>query len=825
MKNILFLGLLFVSVTLFAQQPSTGRTQRGLGNIGRLYGKVLDATTKEPIEFASVVVYKTINKKDSLIGGGLTKSNGDFNIDELPLGAVKLKVSFIGYRSFTKNDVIAPPDNLEIDLGDLALATDEKVLKQVEVTAEKVQMQLGLDKKIFNVEKNITATGGTAEDVLKNIPSVTVDADGNAQLRNNSTTVYVDGRPTMMTLNQIPSDQIESVEVISNPSAKFEAAASGGILNIILKKNKKTGYNGFLAFGIATGNRYNGTANLNVRQGRWNVTTFYNFSWSNNPTNSYAFRKASDQSVFFDQKTNTKFNNSNQVGRLSVEYSVNNRNTLIVSGNIVRGAFNVNSNQNYIYPTETRDSALYSGARTVRPQNVFLRYQTQINWKKTYGKKGKELVADANFEWGNTSNVAKWTTTGLDKNGQTLPNFPELVQINGGNIGQQLTLQLDYVNPLNDSSKIEMGLRSFTNIRDQQYFFNQLNYTTQKYELQSNVSQNAYITDYINAAYATYTNRWHGISYQLGVRYEQSHLTGTSRLDNSPSFGFNYPKSVADLKNAFFPSAYFSKKLTKNSEIQFNASRKINRPDFMKLMPIIMTNDRQNIRIGNPKLQPEFINIAELNYNKLVGNNNWLASLYFRQESNVITTFASPFPNDPTVILTTFINGKNSYRYGLDNTVRFAVGKNMDVTSGLNVYNTELEANGIKATGWTLDGKLTLNYKFPSNFSAQLQGNYDGRRVLVQGERRPTGNVDFAVKKTFFGGAANIVLSVSDIFNTRKEILAYQFTNFYQETMRRRDIRFYKISFQIPFGKADASVFKKAKERRSSGQSDSDFGG
>jgi ferric enterobactin receptor len=821
LSTLLFLG---ISITLFAQRPTggppagAGAMASRMGNIGRVYGKIVDATTKKPVEFASVVVVRSMGKKDSILGGGLTLENGDFNVDKLPFGPLKLKVSFIGYLDYSKTFMLAPPENVEIDLGDLTIKTDAKVLDAVQVTAEKAQMQLSLDKKVFNVDKNITAMGGTAEDVLKNVPSVTVDADGSAKLRNNSTTIYVDGRPTLMSLNQIAADQIESVEVISNPSAKYEAGTMGGIVNIVMKKNKKPGYNGFLALGVGTGKRYNGTLNVNAKQGRWNVSGFYNGTKAENPTEGYLFRTAKAGQRIFDQTTTTTFDNNFQIGRIAVDYSINNRNTLTVAGNIVAGQFNINSDQNFAYPLALSDTLANSGTRLIRPKNSFTNNQIQTTWKKNYAKKGKELVTDLTFGWGSSNNYADWTTNTFNAKKTPLPT--ELTQITGGNTGKQGTFQIDYTNPINDSTKFEFGIRSSGNLREQENYFKEKK-GNQDFVQDNNISLNADILDMINGIYVNYSSKYKGIGYQVGLRYEQSKLEGKSKVTNIPSFGYDY----YTFDKGLFPSMYLSKKLNKTSEVQLNFSRKIQRPNFMQLMPVVQNNDRQNIRIGNPKLQPEIVNLSELNYNKQFGNNNWLVSAYFMLETNTIKPFISASPTDPSVLISTFGNFNDETRYGLDNTFRLALNKNVDFTTNFNVYNITINLDQNNAIqGWAWDGKANINYKFPKGISAQLNGGYESDRVIPQGKRVGIGYMDFAVKKAFFGGAANITASVNDVLNSRKEIARYEFVNFNQESMRRRDLRYFKVTLQMPFGKMDASIFKKRKPGQQGGGQDMDFG-
>lgn len=823
-KVLLSLGFILTTFFVFAQRPQGGMPAAGgkAPNItGRVYGKIIDAATKKPVEFASVVALRSFGKKDSLLGGGLTLDNGEFNIENLPIGGMKIKVTFLGYKDFVKQGVVVmPPDNMEVDLGDIALESDSKVLNQVEVTAQKSTMQMNLDKKVFNVDKNITATGGTAEDVLKNVPSVTVDADGTPKLRNNSTIVYVDGRPTMLSINQIPADQIESVEVISNPSAKFEASATGGIINIVTKKNRKPGYNGFLALGIGTGNRYNGTLNLNVKEGRTNITGFYNVNASRNPTEGYAYRtnynSSGAVSNYYNQNTSVNFNNLFQVARLGLDYQVTNRNTLTFSGTYVNGNFNIGSTVND-ENLSTAKVAYQRGTRLVTPENEFKNYGFQALWKKTFAKKGKELTTDLNYGFGNSVNAANWLTnvSNLNPDGSIISSSQLKNVIDGGSKGKQFTFQLDYVNPINDSTKIEMGVRSYANLRNQDYFF----YTNvnDKLLLDTTLSSKFEINDYINAAYFTYGSKFKGgIAYQAGVRFEASNFDGNSLLNKS-TFGYIYPLRGSDIFKSFFPSLYLSKKLSKTDEIQLNFSRKINRPNFMQLMPVIMNNDRQNIRQGNPNLKPEFINLAELNYNKIFGSHSWLGSLYFRGEESPILNIARPL-ND-SITLTTFENGSSARRIGLDNTFKFLLAKDLEFTTNINTYNINIVTESINRTGWALDGKSGLNWKLPNklkDFSIQINGNYETRRIIAQGERLGNPFMDFAIKYTFMR-VAGVTLSVNDVFNSRKEFTYLTQANFYQESMRRRDLRYVRLSLQMPFGKMDASIFRRAKDARKQG--------
>lgn len=801
-------------------------------SIGRLYGKVLEAGTRQPLAYASVTVVSSLaDGRDSLIGGALVAENGDFNITGLPMGAFTVRVNYMGYAAESKTVKISAPNNLEQDLGNLALVADSRVLNTVEIKAEKVSTTLSLEKRVFNVDKNITTVGGTAEDVLKNVPSVSVDMDGNAKLRDRGTTIYLDGKPTLLALNQIPADQIESVEVISNPSAKYEASTMGGILNLVLKKNRKPGYSGMLTLGVGTQQRYNGMLNLNAHEGKWTASGFYNGNTATAPTNGYLYQTnrsgTGEVQNYFNQNTELVVVNAFQTGRLNLDFAANNRNTFSLAGTMSAGKFNLTPIQTYEYLSPARQVTSY-GTRQTNPKNNFRNNNLEAQWRKTFAEKNKSLTVLGNYSWGHGSNRAFWTTTGFDAQGVTLPEYPELVSINGGNVNSQGIFQVDYVDPINDSSRLEMGLRSFWSERDQQYYFNPFSYEKNNYEPDVNLSQVSRITENINAAYITYSGRLkHQIEYQAGFRFEQSNLTGISQLGNISRFGYDYPRGFGqDFLRALFPSLYVAKKLNETTEIGVNFTRKIGRPGFRQLLPGIQANDKQNIQIGNPGLQPEFVNTAELSYNKTMGKTNWLSTLYLANETNTIKPLIQPSTTDSSILVSTFVNGRNELTYGLDNTLRFAFGKNLDLMFNLNVYKFKVAVDNFSNESWTFNSKLNLTYRLPADFSVQLNAGYDGNRPLPQGNRKAIAYLDFAVKKSFLHNAASVVFSINDVFNTRKDVSTFTQPTYVQEVMRRRDTRFFKLALQIPFGKADASMFKRLKEgKKPAGQEQPDFGG
>ena len=786
-------------------------------NKHNISGKLIDGSNQQALPFASVIVLKTqANGEDILLKGVNTNEAGEFSIQNLPAENLKVKISFIGYQNFEK---VLQLSAEETSLGIISLQPEPKMLKEVTVTATKNSASMGMDKRVFSVERNLTTVGGTAENLLRNLPSLTINPDGTANLRNMGATIYINGKPTQLSLAQIPAGQIESVEVISNPSAKYEAAASGGIVNLILKKNRQAGYNGTVSVGVGNNSRYDGMVNLNLNQGKWNMSALYNFNATQNPLNSYAYRTnfATDGSVtsYYNQNTNVSLNNLFHNIRLVADYNLDKANTLSLAGTYVKGEYNSQTNQQF-QNLDANEQLLSYGGRNTQPHNTFNNIGLEFDWKHTFAQKGKSLSFISSFTRNNLSNAADWFTTSMTADGKNQTGFPETDVIAGNTVGNQILGQLDYVKPLNDSTKIELGLRSYTYIRDQKYLFSKLDEVSNSFILQKDYSQDANITETINAIYGMYSTKWKkNISFSAGLRFEQSSLTGVSNLDPNSNFGYKFPASNGDnLIKALFPSMSISKKINAESEIGLNFSRKVGRPNFRQLFVGIQANDKQNITIGNPKIQPEFVNTAELNYNTAFGKVNWLSSIYYIYEDNTIKPIVQASTTDPSVYITTFINAQADIQSGFDNTLTFSIGKKLNFLANLNVFNMVLKSADYEKAMWRYNSKLNISYKVTSSISAQLNMNYDSKAPQLQGYRSSIKAMDFAIRKSFMNNKASVLFTINDVFNSRKPITVYDQPSSFQESMNRREVRFYKLTLQLPIGNSTAVKKKDIRVNR-----------
>ena len=820
-KHFLFLILLFINIFLFAQKPDNHKS----AETGRIYGKVTETKTKEPIPFASV----TILKNDSLITGILTKINGEFNLENLPFGNFNLNIKSIGFATIQKN-ILITPQNEEQDIGDLNMAIDAQLLNEVEVSGEKSVVEMNIDRKVFNVDKNIVTNGGTALDVMKNVPSVTIDESGNALLRQNSATIYVDGKPSTLLLDQISADRIERVEVITNPSAKYEASASGGIINIVMKTNNKIGYYGIASAGIGTNDHYNGMLSLNMRQKKIGFFVAYNYSSFKNPITAYNYRTNLNNgsiSGYYDSDNNKVFKNTFNTASAGVDYYINNRNTISLSENLVIGDFNTAENQAFKSRSSYYDSILSYGDRITNTTTHFENLTTKLNYNKTFPKKGKTLSSSINYNNINIKNHNNFTTNSYSNSGTPFSDNPEFQNIKVANKGQTYTFQADYADPINDSKLLEMGVRS--NYKTNRIFSDAsfLNHYTNSDTIDPFLTNQYNVTDIVNGAYVNYSIKYKRISSMFGLRLEQSYFKSEQENNRGTFFQYSYPSNINNLINAIFPSIFISKKVNEKQTLQFNVTRKIGRPDIRQLSPNISSSDRKNYSIGNPFLLPEFITTAELNFNQFINKGNIFISFFFRKTKNPFTNFIYKYPVDSSILVSTTINGKQNNTLGMDNTFKYNIIKGLEGTLNINLYYTAIDASynnsSFSNKGFYYNGKLRLNYRFKKGVAAQLSGNYESPKIIPQGKEKQVYFADFGLSKELYK-IMTLTISVVDIFNTKGKGYYLTTNQYLQNYWSRRETRYVKFTALINFGKPDIKLFKKRQStQQSEGGGDAGF--
>jgi len=874
MKYLLLLMVCLVcGFPVIAQFP-TGGAGKGAPNMGHVYGKLIDSSG-HPISEATVMLlhnkYDSATKKSKqvLLKGLTSNAKGEFSFEDLPIfGALKLKISATGYKPVEQTitfQMKMPPggvpknvtdpaqavnamsstiNGFDKDLGNIRMATDITQLQTVTVSATKSTLKMDIDKKVYNVEKDLVNAGGTAMDVMKNVPSVNVDIDGNLTLRNAPPLLYIDGRPTTLTLDQIPADAIESVEIITNPSAKFDASGGGaGIVNIVLKKNRKTGYNGNVRAGVDSRGAVNGGLNFNLRQDKFNFTANGFFNQNKSVTTGSVDRyNFTDTPTSINQAQTEKNHGAFAFGSVGMDYFVTNRTTFSLTGIHVHGEFKPNQELNI-----TNNTFLPSGTETdystrnVNTQREFNANGLQFAFKHLFPREGENITADANYFAGTNDNNALTVSNFLTGQPGSPTGSTQQQKITGNGTNKFLTIQTDYVHPFDTKTKLETGLRLNTQhlVSNTYTYYDTLG--DNNFYLVPQASTNYNNTNNVYAAYVSFTSAIKDFGYQAGLRAESSNYTG-ELINEKMNFSNKYPISL-------FPSLFLSQKLKNKQEIQLSYTRRINRPNFFQLIPFTNYSDSLNITRGNPNLLPEFTNSFELSYLKtFVGNNTFLASVYYKRTDDLITRYLDTFTNaisGKQDFVNTWVNANYSQTVGAELTSVNTITNWFDVTTNVNVYNAYINITNVNTTSqpalWSWFGKINTNFKLPWKLKMQITGFYQSKSNLpvnssagTQGGG-PGGNagvqsasqgyisafwaVDAAISRSFLkNDAASISVSMADIFRSRwtDQFSESQFFN--QQFDRIRDPQLVKVNFTYRFGKLDVSVFKRKNMNNSGAQ-------
>ncbi|MBK9147215.1 MAG: outer membrane beta-barrel protein [Flavobacteriales bacterium] len=822
-RSTFALLLSLISASVIAQRPSgappSGRMAGGPA-IGRVYGRVIDAGTGKGAEYTTVAVRHA--SKDSIIGGTITRSNGEFAVDKLPIGPpLKVTISFIGYTPFEKQ-VQLTRDRLELDMGNITLKPDAEQLGDVEVTAERATMVMQVDRRVFTVDKDLSAQGGTGVDVMKNVPGLSVDLDGNVQMRGASPQILVNGRPTSMTLEQIPAEDIEKIEVITNPSVAFDANTTGGIINVVLKKTTKPGYSGQAQLGAGTNNRYQAGLNLNMKEGRWTFGLSYNHNTSRNLTDGTTDRTERSAGIttgYFNQDASSTHARTMHGGRFSADWQVTNRNVISLSQNIrfhehagsdqldarILGAGN-----EMLSTTEQRNSNATQSASAT----------TTLGFRRKAPKEGREWGADLTYNTWRRNSVAQFAQYSRDIAGNDLPFSPRVQDNNGGSRYDQLSLQADWAEPIGERNKLELGIKS--SWKDDNTFL--LAYVTSpqlgELALDTSLTNDYCITDIINAAYVNWqrklTDHW---GLQAGFRFEQTWFETVVR-NKDITFSYRYPNGAENIAKALFPGIYLSRKWDKSMrELQVNLSRKISRPNFWQIMPFVMYADSRNVRIGNPALAPELSTLAEVNHLLpfLKDKGTWLTSLFGRHTQDVITSYATPLPSDTTLLLNTFVNGSYSMSGGWENIVKLEplTGLQLTLSGTLQYTDVALRASdgGTRNEGFNWNAKAMVAWRFMKDWNMQLNGEYEGPRIQPQGRSIAQYGIDFSMNHDVTR-KVSLLLSVNDVFFTRRWGSIIDTPSLYQESFRRREMRFVRLTLTWKFGEQNTSLFRRRQQQR-----------
>lgn len=747
---------------------------------GIVKGKVSDQSTGQPLFFATISIFNAADS--SLVTGGTTDEQGVFSI-EIKSGVYYADITFISYQNKIINNINVNENRRTVDLGEITISPDATVLAEVEVRAEKSRMQMSLDKRVFNVGQDLANSGGNAAEVLDNVPSVAVDVEGNVSLRGSGNVrILVNGKPSGLVgisntdgLRQLPADLIDRVEVITNPSARYEAEGMAGIINIILKKETEQGLNGSFDLNAGYPDRYGASINLNYRRKKLNLFTNYGLRYNNSPGGGFTFQDFTDENgtrFLSEQRSHrTRGGWSNSI-RGGLDYYFND-NTVITSSLMYRY-----SNDNNLSEIEYRDyeSSLNNltgiSVRTDDEKETEPNLEYAMTFRRDFEKEGHELVIDFRYqddqETEQSSIREEYFTSEFVSSGQ-----PNLFQRSKNAEDQRnMIAQIDYVHPFAEEGKFELGYRGGFQFINNDYLVEELNNNI--WESLPGISNELNYDEIVHAAYAIWGNKYGKFSFQGGLRAELSdirtELLQTNEINQRDYFNL-------------FPSVHFGFDLPKENSIQLSYSRRLSRPRFWDLNPFFSFSDARNFRSGNPNLNPEYTDAIEIGHLKYWDNGTLSSSIYYRHTEGIIENIQTIDENGNTVSQPQNLATEDAF--GTEFTFSYTPFKWWDIDGSFNFYRAFTDggnlAPNLQADFYSWFTRLNSKLKIGKTIDGQFRINYRAPRNTTQGRDKAEYYMDIAMSKDIFKGNGTLTLSGRDVFNTRRRRFITQGVNFYRE--------------------------------------------
>ncbi len=750
-------------------------------------GKVTDSQTGSPLAYATISLFA--HGDSALVDGTITDDAGAFNIEAKP-GSYFAKVEFLAYEAFFIEKIEVKKATL--DLGNIRLKQEATQLNEVIVQAEKSTMQMSLDKRVFNVGKDLANAGGNAAELLSNIPSVQVDVEGNVSLRGSANVrILIDGKPSgLVSLNgaaglqQLQGSLVERVEIITNPSARYEAEGVGGIINIILKKEQRNGFNGSIDLVGGYPANLGLALNVNYRHERLNFFINYGITHRTSPgTGSIYQRSFAGDTTFIYRQART----SDQVvfaqnARAGLDFYFNPKNTLTAAYSLRRTDGDRTVDMTY------RDYIFDENNLT----NIFTRRQYEVEtepyseysltYKKTFDRKGQEFVAEVRA-------LDYWEESDQDYTEKYyLPNgspsgLPDRLQ-NSYNYEseRQYLLQADYVQPFSKEGKIEGGLRSSMRDMDNDYLLTELKDGT--WETLPGFDDRFLYLENIHAAYGIFGNKKGRVGYQVGLRAELTDIK-TELVESKQVNARDYTN--------LFPSAHLTYDLPKENAMQVSFSRRVRRPRYNDLSPFITYSDERNYWSGNPDLNPEFTDAYEIGHIKYFETGSMSSSIYYRHTTDKIERIRRV--DDEGISATRPENLSTEDAFGLEFTSAYNPAKWVKLDGNFNFFRSITDGGNLnadfQADTYSWFARITSRFTFWKNTDLQVRGNYEAKQQTTQGYRKPNAFLDLAVSQDLLKNNATLTLNVSDVFNSRRHRFVTEGETFYtynEGQWRRRQV-------------------------------------
>ena len=817
---------------LAQNQGRPGGRPGGQAVEGRLSGTILDAENDEPIVSATVAVWA--ERDSSLVTGAVTKDDGTFEVDGLRGGQFYVKLSFIGYVTETVSDVAIQPGASEVDLGTIRLGTDARMMDEVEVSAERDFMEVQIDRTVYNTKDQLTSIGGTASDVLGNIPSVEVDIDGNLSLRGSqNVAVLLNGKPAPMQgqslvsfLQGLPADAVERIEVIPNPSAKYEPDGMSGILNIVLKQNQNLGFGGGLSLSAATQESYNASGNVSFQKGPVNVFANYGFRYGTRDGEGTRYREdftanpssypILDQDSFDD---NSRLSNTLNT---SIDYSLSQQNTLSLSGLWSYRSGDEAGLTSYF--GRTADEAFLDRFnRRTDGNGTDFNMDYRLSFRRIIAPQKHELTAEVRYEqeWEDdferftqiafpSMEATEGTVTGQERNDQEDRN-------------RETSAQVDYIRPLGEGVRLEAGYKGTLENLNSDFFADVLDPATDVFVPDASRNNTFVYDQQVHAGYGIVAAEIGKIGLQGGVRLEQAFTDFTLETAGEETVGETYENDYFSI----FPSAFATYKFSDMRSVKLSYSKRINRPStggwFNQLNPFNTNEDPFFRRVGNPYLKPEYIHAFEGSFTQLLGTTTLTLTPYFRRTVDVIRFIETI--DDAGVTTLTFENLDTSDSWGAEMIGSLRLGQWLNAYLSGNLFKVVTDGSNIdsdlsnNAIGFSARANATVNVR--PGLDLQLSYFYSAPQDIESGRISGRQMADVALRQQFWNDKASLSLRAQDVFGTMGFHLQRTTDRFAQEVDRTFNAQQVGLTFTYNFGQSN----RNNRRNRGEGQSDENVGG
>ena len=792
---------------------------------GKIKGIVMDGELGGPLEFVTVQV--KAKGSDKIVQGSVTGSDGNYTIGGLKKGEYVVTFSYIGYEEVSKNISISS-DNQILRLGELTLAEDANQLGEVEVVAKRPQMRFEIDRKVFDATQDIAAEGGSASDLLSNIPSVEVDNEGSVSLRGNSSvTIWINGKASGLTadnqadiLDMMPAGDIKQVEVITNPSARYSPEGTAGIINIILKDDRKPGYYGSVKVGADTDGGYQASGNINYSSSK--VDAYANLNYRNREFKGGGItsRLNTTDNSFLDQTNDSKRQHNNWFGRFGATWHITKSDDLAFNVTGMTGGGDNSENIHY-NSIDSQKNTIYTSDRMTNGDSDMKMYNLELNYVHKFSENSNIDLMVSNNQWRRDGmNIFRQSTVYTDPSQTANP----LYQTQENDIKDKTwEVQADYTNKISDMARIEAGYKGIFQ-RNASPVDTYTGTTAEDIRQDESLYNRFLYNQDVHALYMTYGGKWNKLSYQAGLRGEYWRVD-TRSLDFDQEFNGKASETFEKDYFKLFPSAFISYALPKNNELQVNYTRRLRRPWGGQLNSFRNISDASNISFGNPELTPEYSHSFELNYIKSWESGHTLSlSGYYRSTDDVIQRIRFLNTED-NVMYTTSENVAKSQASGLEIVGKDKLFKILDLTTTVNLYYSKLDGFSYLPQGaetpvigdtdesfaWNV--RMIANLSLPWGVSLQGTGNYNSKQLMAQGHREPNYSVDLGLRKSFLSDKLTLSINARDLLDSRKFRTVTAGDGFWQDSENWRGGR--RVGFTLTYNFGNMNKKKDKSKSRS----------